>query len=252
MKSNRDIPLLLFSVFFLVYFCLPLFAQKEDSEVIEVGAFSKMTGFKSLPKEWIEVRFQDVKRPTYYLLAENGGTRVVKAISQASASGIGRALHIRTEEYPILQWRWKVENLIQKSDLYRKSGDDYSARIYVAFDHDETPLGFFEKILFKILRVIYGRPIPARALNYLWSKNAPVGTEVWNPYTKRVRMIVVQTGSEGLNQWHEFERNIDEDYKRAFGKEPPPVRGIGMMTDTDNTGETTVAYYGDILLRKKP
>jgi hypothetical protein len=46
------------------------------------------------------------------------------------------------------------------------------------------------------------------------------------------------------------ERNIYEDYKKAFGQEPPMISGVAIMTDTDNTGESAIAYYGDILFRK--
>jgi hypothetical protein len=45
-------------------------------------------------------------------------------------------------------------------------------------------------------------------------------------------------------------RNVYEDYKKAFGQEPPMISGVAIMTDTDNTGESAVAYYGDILFRK--
>ena len=48
--------------------------------------------------------------------------------------------------------------------------------------------------------------------------------------------------------WFEEERNLYEDYKLAFGSEPPLLVGIGIMTDSDNTGESAVAYYGDITL----
>ena len=53
-----------------------------------------------------------------------------------------------------------------------------------------------------------------------------------------------------LNQWLSEERNIYEDYKKAFGQEPPMISGVAIMTDTDNTGETATAYYGDILFKK--
>jgi len=46
------------------------------------------------------------------------------------------------------------------------------------------------------------------------------------------------------------ERNVFEDYKKAFGEEPPMISGVAIMTDTDNTGEKTTAYYGDIIFKK--
>jgi len=53
-----------------------------------------------------------------------------------------------------------------------------------------------------------------------------------------------------LNQWLNEERNVYEDYKKAFGEESPMISGIAIMTDTDNTGESATAYYGDILFKK--
>jgi hypothetical protein len=71
-----------------------------------------------------------------------------------------------------------------------------------------------------------------------------------NPYTDRVMMFVVESGSAKLNQWVNEERNVYEDYKKAFGEEPPMISGIAIMTDTDNTGEKATAYYGDILFKR--
>ena len=36
-----------------------------------------------------------------------------------------------------------------------------------------------------------------------------------------------------------------------LGEEPPMVSGVAIMTDTDNTGEAAIAYYGDIQFKKK-
>lgn len=63
-------------------------------------------------------------------------------------------------------------------------------------------------------------------------------------------MIVVESGADGLNQWISEERNLYEDYKKAFGEEPPMISGVAIMTDTDNTGESAMAYYGDIVFKK--
>jgi len=54
---------------------------------------------------------------------------VVKAVAQASASGLTREVKINPKEYPIVQWRWKVANILKKGDVRKKEGDDYPARI---------------------------------------------------------------------------------------------------------------------------
>ncbi|MEE9204594.1 MAG: DUF3047 domain-containing protein, partial [Nitrospirales bacterium] len=66
----------------------------------------------------------------------------------------------------------------------------------------------------------------------------------------RVKMIVVVSGAKNLNTWMSQQQNIYEDYKQAFGEEPPMISGVAIMTDTDNTGEAATAYYGDIIFMK--
>jgi hypothetical protein len=63
---------------------------------------------------------------------------------------------------------------------------------------------------------------------------------------------VAASGPEGLGQWRHFTRNIVEDYERAFGEKPGRLIGVGVLTDTDNTGETVEAWYGDIRLQREP
>ena len=62
-------------------------------------------------------------------------------------------------------------------------------------------------------------------------------------------MIVVESGEAKLNRWVNEERNLYQDYKQAFGEAPPLISGVAIMTDTDNTGESATAFYGDILFK---
>jgi hypothetical protein len=64
-------------------------------------------------------------------------------------------------------------------------------------------------------------------------------------------MIVVESGLDRVGQWIEEQRNVYEDYKQAFGEEPPLVNGVAIMTDTDNTGEEATAFYGDIGFKRE-
>jgi hypothetical protein len=63
-------------------------------------------------------------------------------------------------------------------------------------------------------------------------------------------MIVVESGDAKVRQWISEERNVYEDYKKAFGKVPPMISGVAIMTDSDNTGESATAYYGDIVFKR--
>mgnify|MGYP002642092947 FL=1 len=224
----------------------------ESPSVIEVGLFSAETAINLLPAHWEPLNFKNIERHTNYQLIEEDGQVVVNAEAEASASGLIRKIAIDPREYPIVQWRWKVANILKKDNLYKREGDDYPARIYIVFEYDSGRLGFFEKIKYEMARMLYGAYPPLTTVNYIWSSNAPLGLVVPNPYTDRSMMVVVQSGKKDLNRWVHEERNIYEDYRNAFKEEPPIISGVAIMTDTDDTGESAIAYYGDIMFRKDP
>jgi len=175
---------------------------------------------------------------------------VVKAVSEASASGLIKEVRIDPREFPIVQWRWKVENLLKNSDVSRKDGDDYPARLYITFEYDPEKVGFGKKLKFKAGRAIFG-DIPIGALNYIWDSKAPVGTIVDNVYTDFAKMVVVESGPQKVGVWVDESRNLYDDYKKAFGEDPPLINGVAIMSDTDNTKERVTAYYGDIVFLRR-
>lgn len=221
----------------------------QSPEHLEVGIFSSARTSDSLPEEWQRLTFRRIKRHTDYSLVEDGDTVVVKAISNQSASGLVRAISIAPAEYPVIQWRWKVNNVLQKGDVTSKDGDDYPARIYITFAFDPDKAGYLERLEYAAARLIYGEDVPYRAISYVWGSNSPAGTMVANSYTDRAMMFVVHSGKEKLQQWVTERRNVYEDYKKAFGEEPTMISGVAIMTDTDNTRESAIAWYGDIVFR---
>ena len=233
--------ILFFLTLFLVSWTQPLEPE------IRVGAFSTADVEAPLQDGW-EPLALGKKTTTHYELVEDAGTVVVKATSEDAASGLVKPVLIDPQTYPTLTWRWKVSNVLEKGDVTRKKGDDYAARIYVTFEYDPSDLSLKDRIKYKALRIFGYKDIPLRALNYIWANRAPVGTMVSNPYTDWVTMIAVQNGADQANTWQIETRNLYEDYKAAFGEEPGRITGIAVMTDTDNTGESAMAYYGDISL----
>jgi hypothetical protein len=63
-------------------------------------------------------------------------------------------------------------------------------------------------------------------------------------------MIVAESGRSKVGLWQDITRNVYDDFRNAFGEEPGRILSIGVMTDTDNTGENVHAYYGDIVFRR--
>jgi len=73
-----------------------------------------------------------------------------------------------------------------------------------------------------------------------------VETLITSAHSSRVKMLVVASGPSGLGAWQAVRRDIAADYRRAFGAEPGPVLGLGVMTDTDNTGAKAAGEYADL------
>ncbi|MEM1057033.1 MAG: DUF3047 domain-containing protein [Bacteroidota bacterium] len=211
-----------------------------------VAAFSGMQSGGEITG-WQTLSLGDAD-PTQYSLVTDGGEVVVKAEADDSASGLIRRVEANPAEFPVMEWRWKVEGVIPGGDVRRKRGDDYPARIYVTFDYDPSDLSFGDRLKYRALRALGYDEIPVRALNYIWA-NKPGETEIVpNAYTDWVQMVPVASGPAGTGEWQTVRRNILEDYREAFGEEPPAINGIAIMTDADNTGNAATAYFGDISL----
>ena len=217
-------------------------------DMVRVGAFSDADSSQALPDEWEAISFSKEDTRTEYDLVRAGSTTVVRARSDGGASGLATERRIDLTEYPVLEWRWKVDDVLDDGNARTKDGDDYPARIYVTFDYDDLGLG--GRIKMTALRALGYDEIPTRALNYIWANQVERGTVLENPFTDWVMMVAVRSGTTDAGTWRTERRNVLEDYRAAFGEDPPPVNGVAIMTDTDNTEGEATAYYGDIVFRK--
>ncbi|XOZ33190.1 DUF3047 domain-containing protein [Halomonadaceae bacterium KBTZ08] len=179
--------------------------------------------------EWEHHRFTG--RTDYELVTE-GGVEAVRASCQGgAASGLYLEQPINLDETPIIEWRWRVESVYSDIDERTREGDDFPARIYAV--HEPTWLRW-----------------KTRALNYVWASQEPKGSSWTNPFQSRARMIAVDSGPPRENgQWHTVTRNLRADFIEQFGKAPERITALAIMTDCDNHGGQTRAWYGRIHLR---
>ena len=172
------------------------------------------------------------KGATDYRLVDDNGRMVVEATSNATASGLVKKIRFDPVTYRYLRWSWKIDHIIKDGDEKSRAGDDYAARLYVIF-----PGRFFWQV---------------KAINYIWANRLPKGESLPNPYTAEDMMVAVESGSSQAGQWITEERDILADYRYLFGEDPKGAEGIAIMTDTDNTGGSAVAWYGEIVISTKP
>jgi hypothetical protein len=164
---------------------------------------------------------------TRYTLVDEQGVRGLRADSDGTASGLYREVAVDLRRAPVLHWSWKIAGVLDGNDERTRAGDDYPARVYVVFSGG---LRFWR----------------TRAINYVWSSHQPVGSEWPNAFTANARMIAVDSGDGRAGEWVTHSRDVREDYRRLFRAEPGRVDAVAIMTDTDNTGQSATAWYGDI------
>ena len=249
-KSNSTAPWVIILGIALGGFGANSLEAESSPETYVIDTFSDGPDASGLPKGWKPLHFRKIARHTQYTVEQEGENKFLKAVSQSSASGIYKELDLDLKAYPILSWRWRVENIIQKGDEQSKEGDDYSARLYVTFQYEPDQASLWEKTKYETYRLLYGEYPPAGSLNYIWANKLAKGAAIDSPYTEKSKMVAVESGSDGLGQWWSEQQNVYEDFKQLFGQEPPPLVAIAVMTDTDNTGESATAYYDDIVFTK--
>jgi hypothetical protein len=221
------------------------------ADTLPVGRFSAAPAGGALPEEWEPLTFRNIPKKTHYTLVESEMGTVVRAESRQSASGLIRKIQIDLPDWPVLSWQWRISGVYEKGTVASKDGDDYPARVYVAFRYDPDRAGFLQRVRYEAAKALYGEYPPGNAINYIWANRAEKGTAVVNSHSDRAMMIAVQSGEELAGQWVSETRNVLEDYRRLYGEDPPPVSGVAIMTDSDNTGESAAAWYGDIVFRKQ-
>ncbi|MCB2018150.1 MAG: DUF3047 domain-containing protein, partial [Hydrogenophaga sp.] len=187
------------------------------------------------------------RRPTHYRATEHAGRPAVMAQAEGSNSTLNLLLTPPPGALPKrLHFSLFVPALNPSFNLGEKGEDDAVARLILSFDGDRfngtwTPR---DHVVSELSGLIAGKPLPYASIMYVWDNRHPAGTVIPNPYTSRIRQIVVESGSARLNQWVEFDRDVDADFRQAFGEAPGPMIGLGLMTDSNNSGASVTAWYG--------
>ena len=175
-------------------------------------------------KEWQTKAFQGETR---YTFDDKSGRLALFAASQGAASGLYREIRVDLNRTPWLQWSWRVDRVLSGVDERTKAGDDYPARVYVVVSGGAA----FWK---------------TRSLVYVWSSHQPVGATWHNAFTSNARVMALRSGTQDAGQWVSEKRDIRADFRQLFGEEIAQIDAVALMTDTDNSGQSATAWYGDI------
>ena len=177
----------------------------------------------SFPRGW---RVPREDGDDVYRVVEEHGVRFLRAL----ARGVGTQALLEygwdLRERPILTWRWRPRVFPEGSDERRARTNDSALGVYVGF-----PRSF----------------MAVKSVKYVWSRSVPVGATA-SASAGLTRMLVLKSGPGEPGRWAEERVNVLEDYRRLFGDEPGKPRGIGVLTDSDDTRSVAEGDYADFRL----
>ena len=155
-----------------------------------------------------------------FLRGETNGRRVRMSMSTNGENG-NTAWSLN--EYPILSWRWRAQELPPGAREDESDLNDTGAAVYVTFETNWLGL--------------------PRSIKYTYSSTLPVGTVV---SFRGLRVVVVSSGRGGYeNEWISVKRDVVADYREYFGRSAPEMPiGISVWTDSTETGTSSKADFG--------
>lgn len=197
---------------------------------------------------WTHQRFGQ-RKPTHYRPRMHEGRPAVMADSHNANSVLRQRLGgVAVRPGDRVAFSWQVPELNPEADLRESDTDDVVACIVLAFDGDRDRLGPRDHLLSELIQLVTGEPLPYASLLYVWDPDLPVGTVIPSHHSARVRALVVESGPGRTGQWLDYERDIDADFRQAFGEAPGPLINLGVMSDSNHTGHHSQAWFGPLRL----
>ncbi|MDB1123979.1 DUF3047 domain-containing protein [Vibrio algarum] len=179
---------------------------------------------------------------TDYQTIDIDNLSVLKAYSNDSASGLALERKIDLLKTPFINWSWRIENRLTEMNEQTKEGDDYAARIYLIIDGGWAVWN-------------------TKALNFVWSSNQAKGTNWNNAYAgDNAKMVAIRGKEAERKKWYTEKQNVYQSLIEAFGDKGSEEKNLNayryidvtaIMTDTDDSHQSTTAYYGDIIFSAK-
>ena len=209
---------------------LAIVALAQPARVV-VEDWSKIpVGTRGVPPGWQGHKWGDPKYD--FQVIQDGDRKALLLKSDNESSSISKELKVDAQQYPIIEWQWKVVAIPPKGDARKGATDDEAAQIYVVFPRFPTA-------------------VRSRIIGYIWDSTQPVGASFPSDKVGTVRFIVVRSGSADLGKWITERRNVREDFKKLYGEEPDETVGaVTISINSQNTHSRAESAFGEILFKK--
>lgn len=208
--------------------------------------------FQSVGSGWRIATFPQQRMPlTSYTDTVEAGRTALRLEAKQSYSPLVKAF-----QPPIaltrVAWSWRVAQQSAAIDLRAKAGDDTAAKVCVSLAWPDQWVPFVERQLLRIARSRTDQDLPAATLCWAWAANEAAEVVIENPYTRRVRSIVLRGSTHVRATWLDEKRDVQKDLRLAFGDEwpantpAPLVTAIFVAADADNTRSHSIAWIADL------
>lgn len=199
-----------------------------EGREVAVLDFSSPFPLDPPPEGWWHRRFW-TRTPMEIDFVEADGVRGLRCRTDDSASIFGRFADIPLTEYPVVAWRWRVDDPVETDlDETTPQGDDHPARLFVRF---ETGGG------------------EARSMEIIWSNGALRPGEY--KYIDGFPHYVAQSGTGALGRWVREEVDLLAVYEEIWrAGESPRLTYLGVFCDTDETDGESEAVFSTVRMRR--
>jgi hypothetical protein len=220
---------------------------------VVIPRFSALAPGTNLPPGWRVVELPYGKASELSLVRD-GATTVLRVRADNSFGSAAYHFSADPARTPMLSWRWKVDRVVEGARMEQRDGEDFAARVYVSFDYPIEKLSFVSRVKLRLARAVYG-DVPAAAICYVWDNRHPPGASAWSAHFDHVRIVVVESGARRAGEWIEERRDVDADFRAAFGdrwlRPTPRIVAVVAGNDTDQTHERATAWFGDFRLEER-
>ena len=152
----------------------------------------------------------------------------VRLRSANTSFSLQKEVDVDVREYPVLTWDWKVTGLPEEGDFRISRKDDQAAQLFLAFSK-------------------------TKIIVYIWDTTAPQGLmqDAHSPPFVDIKAIVVRSGPDDTGKWITETRNVREDYRKLFNKEPPILGGMRIQINSQHTGSSAESYFANVVFKRR-
>lgn len=175
--------------------------------------------------------FGNGERYFFQFVHRDGDHEIVLKSGRDNSFSVGLQSPFRLQDWPVLEWEWRIVKLPRGGDVRVREQDDQAGAACVIVN---PGLVGFESIC------------------YLFENDGPKDTPITSTQHEASKYLILRTAKSGdpTGEWLKERRNILQDYKRLFGKEPRQEAIFGFQIDSNDTHSSAEARYRNVYLRK--